>query len=122
MGAPIVIPVAPVPKPRMTRSDAWKQRPPVLRYFQFKDDLQAQIKGDLDPRFTVQFFVAMPKSWSDKKKAAMMGKPHQQKPDVDNYLKSLMDALCKDDSYVYDTRAIKRWSDTGYIILTEHGE
>jgi len=30
--------INPVPKPRMTQSDKWKKRPPVLRYFAFKDE------------------------------------------------------------------------------------
>ncbi|HHE6457291.1 TPA: RusA family crossover junction endodeoxyribonuclease, partial [Proteus mirabilis] len=29
--------IEPVPKPRMTQADKWKKRPPVLKYFAFKD-------------------------------------------------------------------------------------
>lgn len=63
--------------------------------------------------------MPMPKSWSAKKRELMDGMPHQQRPDVDNILKSLMDALCEDDSYIYDVRATKRWGQTGRIVLTE---
>ena len=45
----------------------------------------------------------------------MNGKPHQQKPDKDNLEKALLDALCEDDSYIYDGRVSKYWSDAGYI-------
>lgn len=118
----ISIPVAPVPKPRMTQRDRWAKRPAVLRYFDFKDDLKKEIRGNLDPRFDVVFLVPMPKSWSKKEKAAMNGRPHQQKPDVDNYLKAFMDALCLDDSYVYDVHPRKYWAYEGRIDLTERGE
>lgn len=118
----IQIPVAPVAKPRMTRSDKWKTRPAVLKYRQFKDDLRVNVKGTLEPRFSVIFLVPMPVSWSEKKKAAMYRMPHQQRPDVDNYLKGLMDALCVEDSHVYDVRSQKYWDYNGSIELTEYGE
>lgn len=116
------IPLAPVPKPRMTRSDSWKKRPAVVRYWAFKDSLHELVRGDLDPRFAVQFNVAMPVSWSKKKRSEMLGKPHQQKPDVDNYLKALMDALCSDDSYVYDVHCTKYWAEEGSIELEQFGD
>lgn len=63
----------------------------------------------------------MPASWSARKKNLYDGKPHQVKPDIDNYLKAFMDALCEDDSYVYDVRATKEWACEGSIILIERG-
>ena len=117
-----MIPVAPVAKPRMTRSDKWKQRPAVMKYRQFKDDLAMEIKGTLDPTFDVIFHVPMPKSWPEKKKRVMFRMPHQQRPDVDNYVKALMDALCAEDSHVYDVRMQKYWAYEGSIELTERGD
>lgn len=32
--------IEPVPKPRMTQADKWKKRPPVLKYFAFKDEVK----------------------------------------------------------------------------------
>ena len=113
------IPITPVPKPRMTQRDRWAKRPAVVRYYDFKDELRRQIKGDLEPRISVVFRVPMPPSWSRKKRADMDGKPHQQKPDIDNYLKALMDALCEDDSYIYDIRAQKYWAVDGAIEIIE---
>jgi len=114
------IPVPPCPKPRMTRSDKWKQRPAVMRYRQFKDDLREVIKGELDPRFKIVFHVPLPKSWSEKKKIAFDGQPHQVKPDVDNYLKAFMDAMSSDDSYIYDVHCQKYWAREGKITLMEY--
>jgi Holliday junction resolvase RusA-like endonuclease len=118
----VEIPVSPVPKPRMTQSDRWKKRPAVVRYHQFKDDLRALVRGSLDPRFDIVFLVPMPPSWSAKKRADMKGRPHQQKPDIDNYLKAFMDAMLIEDSHIYDTHPRKYWWDEGKIILTERGE
>lgn len=63
----------------------------------------------------------MPPSWPEKKKALYDGQPHQVKPDADNYLKAFMDALCADDSYVFDARVQKYWAREGSIELTEYG-
>jgi Holliday junction resolvase RusA-like endonuclease len=106
----------------MVRSDRWRQRPAVLRYFDFKDAINAEFKGTLEPVFKVVFFMPMPKSWSEKKRKEMLGKPHQQKPDIDNLAKAFMDALCVDDSYVYDIHAKKFWHDIGSIELTEYDD
>lgn len=64
----------------------------------------------------------MPESWNEKRKTLYEAKPHQAKPDIDNLCKSLMDALCDDDSYIYDVQASKFWARKGSIILTERGD
>jgi Holliday junction resolvase RusA-like endonuclease len=61
----------------------------------------------------------MPKSWSKKKREQMHGKPHQQKPDVDNFAKAVLDALFEDDSHIHDIRVSKIWGHTGAIIVEE---
>lgn len=113
------IEITPVAKPRMTRSDKWKERPATTKYWGFKDELLRQVKGDLEPVFSVTFYIPMKKSWSNKKKQEMSGKPHQVKPDIDNYLKALMDCLCIDDSYIYDVRARKFWAEIGGIEIED---
>lgn len=78
------------------------------------------MKGNLEARFEVEFHMPMPMSWSAQKKALMVGTPHQQKPDVDNLCKALMDALCEEDSHIYDVHMSKWWhGGDGAIILTE---
>ncbi|AIV30125.1 endodeoxyribonuclease RusA [Enterobacter cloacae] len=49
----------------------------------------------------------------------MDGQPHQQKPDLDNLKKSLLDALFEDDSHIWDARTSKVWGETGMIIIEE---
>jgi Holliday junction resolvase RusA-like endonuclease len=52
----------------------------------------------------------MPESWSRKKRALYDGQPHQQKPDLDNLVKAVLDAIYGDDSGIWDTHSQKRWT------------
>jgi Holliday junction resolvase RusA-like endonuclease len=110
----------PVPKPRMTRADRWKQRPIVLKYWDFCNELNRQaIKLEYIPgdRVGLIFYIPMPKSWSKKKREQMLGKPHKQRPDIDNLAKAFLDALLKEDSHVYSLSAEKYWSNEGSILV-----
>ena len=110
--------ITPVPKPRMTRSDKWKKRACVMRYWAFKDKVR-DAGIEIGEVVQVVFFVPMPKSWSKSKRKEMNNKPHQQKPDIDNYLKALLDAVLDDDSHVYHVSASKYWSETGSIDMID---
>jgi len=111
----------PVAKPRMTQADKWQQRPAVLRYWAFKDELQRQAGEQgftLPSAFAVTFYLPMPQGWSHKHKIEMLGKPHQTKPDLDNLCKSLNDSLLPDDdSTVWAINARKLWALEGAIII-----
>ncbi|MBH0741175.1 RusA family crossover junction endodeoxyribonuclease [Salmonella enterica] len=113
--------ITPVGKPRMTRADKWKQRPPVLRYRVFCDEVR--LNGITLPASGahVVFVLPMPASWSQKKRNLMRGQPHQQKPDFDNLIKSLLDAIFDDDAHIWDARVSKIWGDEGAIIVQEGG-
>jgi Holliday junction resolvase RusA-like endonuclease len=115
----MIIGIDPVPKPRMTQRDKWMKRPVVMRYREYCDkirELGAQVP---ESGAHIEFCIPMPKSWSKKKREEMCGKPHQQKPDVDNLLKALLDALYEDDSGVWDIRVTKLWSDSGKITVNQ---
>jgi len=116
-----VFKVPPFPKPRMTQRDRWKQRPVVVRYHQWKDDLKKEAKRlayTLPEAYSVIFYVPMPKSWSKKKKMEYLGTPHKQRPDLDNYLKALNDCLLPDeDSKVWHIVASKYWTSPGDGII-----
>ena len=110
--------ITPCPKPRMTQSDKWKvgdkKRPSVAKYHDFRDQIKAKIKyygNDLQfEEFEIGFYIPMPKSWSERKKQSMLGKPHQQRPDLDNYLKAWKDSVFEEDSVVWKVYAYKRWA------------
>ena len=112
-------PVSPVAKPRMTQRDRWKTgreaRPAVKKYRLFCDAIRAH-GVTLEPGGQhVLFVFPMPTSWSKAKRATMRWQPHQQRPDVDNLMKALCDALFEDDSVVYDWRITKIWGEVGAI-------
>lgn len=107
--------ILPVPKPRMTQRDKWAKRPAVLRYRAFCDEVRARKIQVPESGAHITFVMPMPKSWSKKKKAELLGQAHQQKPDVDNLCKALLDAVYADDSGVHDIRISKIWSDRGEI-------
>jgi Holliday junction resolvase RusA-like endonuclease len=62
------------------------------------------------------FWLSMPASWSKRKQAANLWKPHAQKPDIDNLTKAVMDAMSgcwQDDCQVADLTVRKRWCTSG---------
>lgn len=112
----ISVPVTPVAKPRMVRSDKWKLRPAVMRYRDFCDQVRlAMPRYELPGCVTLIFFIPMPASWGKRKRLAMLGAPHTQKPDIDNLVKSWLDAWKTDDSHVYAISASKYWAEEGSI-------
>ena len=113
--------VTPVPKPRQTRADVWKKRPCVVRYREFADrcrELGMMVQnGD-----RISFLIEMPRIWSAKKRAALDGQPHQQRPDLDNLLKALMDAVLPEDCSIWHLGHVtKRWGAVAAIIIVPAG-
>lgn len=105
-------------KPRMTKSDSWKKRPVVLKYWEYKNDIKewaTQNNFSLGNEIYCVFHIPMPRTWSVKKKIKMNYQDHQQRPDIDNLLKGLMDALLEEDSHIHTVYARKIWSDKGAI-------
>ena len=114
----IDVDIDPLPKPRMVRSDSWKKRPIVLRYWMYKDEMKLKCRRfKLGAAFKVVFVIPMPKSWSQKKRNLMEALPHQQRPDIDNLTKGLMDILCEEDSHIHWIEARKVWGTHGKIII-----
>lgn len=117
---PLYLEIDPVPAPRQVRSDTWDPSPSVLRYRAFRDTLRyltnrhQYVLGD---ELHIEFFLAMPPSWSKKKREAMYLKPHQQKPDTDNLVKAFCDAMTDEDSGVWHIDAAKYWSEKGGILI-----
>ena len=115
--------IAPCPKPRMTQADKWRKRQSVMKFFAFRDAVKQDESWktfellDMDS-FEIEFHVPMPKSWSKKKKADMDKRPHQQRPDLDNYLKAWKDSVYEEDAIVWRVKASKLWTDgLGHIIV-----
>lgn len=109
--------IVPIGKPRMTRADKWKKRPEVLRYRAFCDHVRLLGIELPESNAHVTFVLPMPKSWSKKKRLQFDGQPHQSKPDFDNLVKALSDAVYADDAHIWDARITKIWGETGQIII-----
>ncbi len=61
----------------------------------------------------------MPKSWSKKKRLEKNNKPHTNKPDLDNLIKALSDAVYDDDQALWNYWLVKIWGETGSIEIEE---
>ncbi len=115
--------IRPTAKPRMTRSDRWKLRPCVARYWEFKDRLRELVKEEIGGSLSLMFLIRMPDSWSGVKQEKMLGTPHLQTPDLDNLMKGFKDALLSEDKGVYEYKYCgKFWWDEDKIILLEDAD
>ena len=118
----IVVPGAPIGKPRMTRRDRWAKRPAVMRYREWADLVRA-VAGKLPPAEKVESLSMLakfepPKSMSKKKRAALIGQLHRVKPDVDNIAKCI-DAIYPDgDQAIAEIHAKKVWDWEASVTIT----
>jgi len=116
----MILNIAPVSKPRMTQRDRWAKRQSVLKFFAFRDAVRQYCKTHAIAwwSFEIEFHVPMPKSWSQKKKNLFNCTCHNQRPDLDNYLKAWKDSVFEEDSVVWRVHASKLWtSGPGHIIV-----
>ena len=58
---------------------------------------------------SITFVIAMPKSWSKKKKDQMRGKPYLQRIGLNNLAKGIFDAVFGDDSVAWSFELKKYW-------------
>lgn len=97
-----------------------RQRKSVTEYFAFKNKLAEQAKSMnfvLGKHLDAVYFIPMPNSWSEKKKARMNGFPHEATPDTDNITKAIKDSLKLRDCDVWWEKAEKRWAYRGSILI-----
>lgn len=101
-------------KPRMTQRDKWKQRPCVMAYRAWCDQLREACPNpppaERVEAVTVIAHYAMPASWPQKKRAKLNGTKKRGKPDGDNVFKGIADALWKDDEKLGDQAVQRRWA------------
>ena len=110
----ITVPGAPCAKPRMTRRDKWQRRACVLRYRSWADHARALfgLSGKMTltrPTFLyVTAYFEIPKS----RKKLTASDNHTVKPDADNVLKAVCDALFENDQFVISAHVMKQWAGT----------
>lgn len=108
--------ITPVAKPRMTQRDRWAKRKATAAYWAFKDECRL-IELDVPDSSYITFGIPMPASWSKAKRAKHFMQPHRQRPDIDNLIKALLDAVYDEDSQIHEISAKKMWVDKGMIIV-----
>lgn len=117
----MVINIKPVPKPRMTRSDAWKKRKVVTNYWKYKEELQRLTIGfELPKSFKIVFGIKPPSTISNSKRLNMIGTPHQKRPDLDNLLKAFLDCLAIEDKSYWHVDARKIWAAENFILIEKN--
>ena len=71
------------------------------------------------------FTMPIPQSYSNKKKKELEGQPHTKKPDLDNLVKAVLDALngvaFEDDSLISDINASKTYAEEPGVYIMVHG-
>lgn len=102
----------------MTRRDKWAKRPVVMRCWAFREAVRQSGIKITDNSF-ITFGMPMPPSWSKKKKAEFDGNPHRNKPDADNIIKNVFDALFQEDSHISQIHCRKIWAYEGFIEVCE---
>lgn len=97
----------------------------TVKYESYLKAMMAQAMAATPPsphpiRMTIEFHMSEPKSMRKKDRGRRL--PHVKRPDADNLEKAVMDAangvLFIDDSQVFHTVRIKRYSDTPGISIT----
>lgn len=84
--------VTPNTKVWSKKSFIWKPTAAWKKYCEFKDEV-AKRGLTLESGDHVVFRIPMPDSWSTKKRDAHVGTVHTQRPDLDNLLAGLFDAV-----------------------------
>lgn len=112
-------------RPRATRQGRVYTPKETVRFEQVVaqiavEHFPAPLAGPL--RLTVVATFAPAESWSRRKRDAAFGCPHMQKPDLDNCVKAIADALNRiawaDDGQVAEITARKQWGTCNGTLVT----
>lgn len=112
----------PSPRPRFRNAGKFVQTYMPTSYTKHKEFIQKQmpkLMTDRSLKITLLFEIPMAQSWSNKKKLQLLKQPHTAKPDIDNLLKTVLDAanghVWIDDGQVFELHTKKIYSDTPKI-------
>lgn len=112
------------PRPRFQITGRYVRAYMPKRYTDFKVLVRDQLpfeRLETPLKVEIEFHFPLLQSWSRKMKQDMIGKYKVKKPDLDNLLKTVLDAgnewLWNDDSQIVELRTFKRFSEEPRIII-----
>lgn len=112
------------PRPRFRNTGRFVQTYMPTSYTKHKTYIQGQMpKALLDSELKVSlyFYFVPPKSWSKKRKVVAIGQYKRTKPDIDNLIKTVLDAannhLWKDDNQIVEIHSFKQYAEEPKIIM-----
>lgn len=112
------------PRPRFRNTGKFVQTYMPKKYTDHKKDLQWQMPMlmiDEPIKLTIEFHFPLLKSWSKKKHVAMVGQYKRTKPDIDNLIKTVLDAanghLWNDDNQIVEITSFKKYAEEPKIIM-----
>ncbi|MGZ9777094.1 RusA family crossover junction endodeoxyribonuclease [Staphylococcus pseudintermedius] len=112
------------PRPRFRRVKQFVQTYMPTHYTKHKKfiaDQMPNLPSEKDIKLTVEFYFPPSKSWSKKKLIAMLTRYKNTKPDLDNLLKTVLDAgngkLWNDDNQIVEIRTFKKWDSVARTVL-----
>lgn len=115
----IRLPFPAIGKPTMTRADKWKGRDCVKGYFAFCDMARAFARRvpAAETIESVRIVANYRPTGSKRRAASMIGTRKRTKPDGDNIIKALSDALWKDDHKLGGVSCDRYWADRDETII-----
>nr|WP_220468773.1 RusA family crossover junction endodeoxyribonuclease [Staphylococcus coagulans] len=112
------------PRPRFRRVKQFVQTYMPTHYTKHKKfiaDQMPNLQSEKDIKLTVEFYFPPLKSWSKKKLIAMLTRYKNTKPDLDNLLKTVLDAgngkLWNDDNQIIEIRTFEKWDSVARTVL-----
>ncbi|MFQ3853375.1 RusA family crossover junction endodeoxyribonuclease [Staphylococcus sp. 2S1] len=112
------------PRPRFRNNGKYVQTYMPSKYTNHKKNIQAQMPNlmiDTPIKLTIEFHFPLLKSWSKKKHVAMIGQYKVTKPDIDNLIKTVLDATNKhvwqDDNQIVEIASFKKYAETPKVVM-----
>ena len=112
------------PRPRFRNTGRFVQTYMPTSYTKHKDFIREQMPNALldgKLKVTLSFYFKPPKSWSNRKKLLAIGQYKRTKPDIDNLIKTVLDAANKkvwqDDNQIVEISSLKQYAEVPKIIM-----
>lgn len=112
------------PRPRFRNNGKFVQTYMPNSYIQHKENLRWQMPMlmiDNPIKLIIAFYFPLLKSWSKKKRLEMIGQYKKTKPDIDNLIKTVLDAgnnhLWLDDNQIVEIKSFKKYDEEAKIVI-----